>query len=218
MTLTWWRSSKNRRAKGQTRGRSRMAGDRLPLRLYVEAMEDRLTPALHIWSGAAGDQMWSDPGNWAVGGVPTEDNSTIEFPIGLAGAAKVSTNDLQSALGITPNVGEILIDDSGYTICGQAINMTASSDASGTVSDNHFHASVDMATAFFHGVAGKSTIALDITLIHFAPGGSSPFFHCFTAEPGDTLTFQDAIHGALTETLELNSKLLSYSSVATGTI
>jgi hypothetical protein len=39
-------------------------------RLLLEALEDRLTPATHTWTGAStSSPHWSDPGNW-TGGAP----------------------------------------------------------------------------------------------------------------------------------------------------
>src|SRR5436305_494734 len=56
----------------------------------VEALEDRVTPAMSIWTGAVSDS-WADPRNWA-GNVAPQSEDNLVFP---AGATRfTSTNDL----------------------------------------------------------------------------------------------------------------------------
>jgi autotransporter-associated beta strand protein len=98
----------------------------------VELLEDRLTPATHVWGGAV-SSSWSAAGNWSSAGVPAagEDHLVIVFP---AGSASVSHNDVT---GLT--VGEIDImgapaDAASFDISGSAItlgNGTAFAGATG---------------------------------------------------------------------------------------
>jgi autotransporter-associated beta strand protein len=46
-----------------------MPGNKALLRLQVELLETRLSPAVHVWTGAGPDNLWSDYHNWS-GGVP----------------------------------------------------------------------------------------------------------------------------------------------------
>jgi len=49
-------------------------------RPQLEILEDRLTPANHVWSGAFSD-LWLDPRNWSSGGSPAGDpNPALVFP------------------------------------------------------------------------------------------------------------------------------------------
>src|SRR5262249_35849413 len=64
-------------------------------------LEDRLAPAIHIWSGAdvANNPAWSNPGNWSVGGAPSANETDVQilFPAGLTGSALHSNNDITFA-------------------------------------------------------------------------------------------------------------------------
>src|SRR5262245_12896576 len=49
-------------------------------RPHPEPLEDRLAPALHIWSGAV-SSLWSDARNWSQGGSPYGDpDALLGFP------------------------------------------------------------------------------------------------------------------------------------------
>src|SRR5260370_31286102 len=48
----------------------RGAGSRPSSRLRLEALEDRLAPATHIWVGPVMGRLWSTAANWN-GGAPT---------------------------------------------------------------------------------------------------------------------------------------------------
>jgi autotransporter-associated beta strand protein len=175
MTLSWLRSSKNRKAHGLTRRRSRVAGEKLPIRLQVEALECRLAPAVHLWTGGGTTNLWSDTGNW-VGGVPNELDAVVVFP----GATPHLSNfdDL-----VQRQVGEIDFTGPGYTIGSSTpIVLTGLSGAAATpdVSD-------------FSGT-GHNTIAADLTLFdEGGPPAADTVTHEFDAVAGSHLILNGAI-------------------------
>ena len=70
MAITWFRKpTKRRPAPGRARPHS--------FRPRLEALEDRLTPAIHTWTGAV-NSNWSVPGNW-TNGTPTSVQGTFMF-------------------------------------------------------------------------------------------------------------------------------------------
>src|SRR5262245_47030384 len=106
MIGTWWNKLTRRKARRQ-RGRPAPAR-RAPVQPRLEALENRLAPAAHQWTGAA-STLWSNASNW-VGGSPAGDaNAVLIFP--STPTRFTSTNNL----GNIP-VSEIQIFGSGYTI------------------------------------------------------------------------------------------------------
>src|SRR5579871_1546415 len=88
-----WRKWVNRKPRSSRRAFS--PRPRLPLqRLELERLEERLAPTVDIWSGAAGNGKWSNPGNWS-NGIPTP-GSDLVFPANLPSTALTSNNDLST--------------------------------------------------------------------------------------------------------------------------
>jgi autotransporter-associated beta strand protein len=94
----------------------------------LTATDGNLTPATSYpfditgqctltWTGAAGDQIWSDPANWDKGIAPVNGDSLV-FP---GGAPLTTTNDL---VGLT--VANIDIQGSGYQLGGNDITLIGS--------------------------------------------------------------------------------------------
>src|SRR5262245_835454 len=82
----------------------------------LEALEDRLAPAVHTWTGVA-SHSWSNPNNW-IGGAPSANESNLQliFPSGAANLA--NTNDLNSL-----NVQSITFASGGYSLSGKTITL-----------------------------------------------------------------------------------------------
>jgi autotransporter-associated beta strand protein len=94
---------------------------RASIRLRLEALENRLAPATHTWTGAAGDGLWSTAHNWLNDSSPAGDTSIV-LSFGSAGVGTI-TDDLAGAL----NVDELDFTARGYTVraaAGSSITFT----------------------------------------------------------------------------------------------
>ena len=87
--------------------------------LGLELLEERCTPAnLFTWTGAAGDGLWNDGGNWNdpnnAPNAPSNATSgiTLSFPV-LSGSALAMTDDLSLL-----NVDQLNFSGSGYSLIG----------------------------------------------------------------------------------------------------
>ena len=109
--------------------------------------------ALIIWNGAAGDQLFSTPGNWAGGVVPGPADDAVIMSAVTVQAAGGSVNTL--SLGAQTVV--VVENGSGFTIAGAvtAADPTGTSSLSGVIEVN------DNSSLSLDGVvAGTGTIAL----------------------------------------------------------
>src|SRR5262245_9654591 len=91
---------------------------RLPTqcRPHLEPLEDRLTPANHVWQGAF-SSLWSDARNWSSGGSPDGDTvATLEFPSSNV-ARFTSPHDRPE----TVNILQMVLHSDGYTLNGGPI-------------------------------------------------------------------------------------------------
>src|SRR5438105_907743 len=82
----------------------------------LEALEDRLAPATHTWTGGA-SALWSNNANW-TGNSPAGDvGADLVFPGGAANLT--NTNDISSL-----TIGSITFSGTNsYTIGGTAITL-----------------------------------------------------------------------------------------------
>ena len=99
-------------------------------RLEIEALETRLTPAAHTWTGA-NSNLWSDNGNW-MGGSPTASEQSVTLTFPARAANTMNTNDIP---GLT--IQSILFSADGYSINGNAITLAGgiTADAGVTATD-----------------------------------------------------------------------------------
>ena len=89
--------------------------------LRLEALEERLTPATHIWKGPAGG-LWSASANW-TGGVPVTGESggtIVQFP---GTGAATSTDNISGLV-----INEVHFTAGGNTISGASSVTWASTD------------------------------------------------------------------------------------------
>ena len=91
-------------------------------RLGLEILEERCTPAnVFTWTGAAGDGLWSDGGNWSdptsLPNAPTNATSgiTLSFPT-VTGPALTMTDDIPGL-----NVDQLSFTGSGYALSGGTV-------------------------------------------------------------------------------------------------
>jgi uncharacterized repeat protein (TIGR01451 family) len=111
--------------------------------LVFEALEDRLTPAMHTWTGLGESPSWSDTGNWANGSAPAAGESNVVLNFGPA--ANESTSD--DIPGLT--VQQINLTAGGYSLAGNLYLTLAGgiSDQSTTGANNNISLNMTFATA-----------------------------------------------------------------------
>jgi fibronectin-binding autotransporter adhesin len=123
--------------------------------LFLEVLEDRLSPATNVgsvaaatvssppaaaavsstptapdvWSGAGSNADWTNGQNW-IGGVAPVPGQALSFP--TTAVAKDSCNDCNN--GTT--FGPITIDGSGYHITGNTVNLQGGLTADNNTGDN----------------------------------------------------------------------------------
>jgi autotransporter-associated beta strand protein len=76
----------------------------------LEALEDRLAPALHIWTGAV-NGLWSNGGNW-IGGSPVGDS---------AAQLQFDTNGLARQLSIDDIAGDLPLQSICFAVGGYTV-------------------------------------------------------------------------------------------------
>lgn len=126
MFRTWLRTLMNPKSQTSARGRRTPPRGRLSCRLHLEQLENRVTPAVHTWTGGAWNDplgnLWSRDSNW-VGGSPAGDSAAqLIFP---TANHKSNKNDL---VGL--HVQTIEFTDLGYSISSNPITLA------GTITDN----------------------------------------------------------------------------------
>lgn len=103
-----------RRGPLSRRGGRRPSGSRAGRRLHLEALEGRVVPATHTWTGLARDGLWSTAGNWdasaptAAEGAGASEDVTLIFP---AVRDRTTIQDIANLI-----VDQIQFQDGGYSI------------------------------------------------------------------------------------------------------
>ncbi|MFN4261141.1 MAG: beta strand repeat-containing protein [Gemmataceae bacterium] len=117
MQLSWLRRLINNTFFCPRRSPPRRDARRYFRRLELERLEDRLAPATAIWTGAAGDGLWTTAANWNGGVAPVAGDDLI-FPDGAA--TLTVTNDF--TVGTT--FSTITINGGDYTLNGNALFLS----------------------------------------------------------------------------------------------
>jgi autotransporter-associated beta strand protein len=103
-------------------------------------LEDRLTPAVHVWSGATGAN-WSFAANWSYGGVPGGDaNADLIYPAFAVGSL-VSTNDY----AVPPTIHSITFYGNNFivgSVAGGSIDLLAGSTVKTLGANNQLNDSI----------------------------------------------------------------------------
>src|SRR4051794_5260391 len=85
--------------KSSSGGAGHKTARNLSFRPRLEHLEDRLTPAVHEWTGLGADNLWTNNANW-IGGAPTLANDAsgdidLVFHTNLTNPAQLVTqNDI----------------------------------------------------------------------------------------------------------------------------
>lgn len=111
---------------------------RMQARLQLEALENRTTPAVHAWTGAASN-LWSNVGNWTNGAPATDPSPTLQFP--ASAANPVNQNDIAVAGGLA--ITQIQFTGSGYTITGNGIRVGVQGITTGNSSTNTLNTAIN---------------------------------------------------------------------------
>ena len=91
----------------------------------LEALEVRITPSTATWTGAGSDSNWMTGANWSSGMAPQIDDD-LDFP---AGATNLNSVDDFPA---GTSFGSITLGASGYSLSGNALDLTGGITASYT--------------------------------------------------------------------------------------
>src|SRR5688572_14865582 len=116
MSHSWPRKLLSRWFK-QTPSRDAVSNKSRRVRLRVEGLEDRITPAVRVWDGGAGggDVNWATAGNWVGDIAPLAGDDLVFANLG-AGA---SVNNLAAGT----RVNTILFTAGGHSVTGNAIEL-----------------------------------------------------------------------------------------------
>jgi len=140
----------------------------------IEPLEARIAPAVHVWTGLGGDNLWSNGANWTNGSPATDASGDIDlvFSTNLVITAQLQTlNDINSLIvdSITFNasagtVGPTTfatggLSTSGYTIDGQAIFINV-----GSMGQTPF--GIDVTTGVANASGLTQTFNVDLVVIN----------------------------------------------------
>jgi autotransporter-associated beta strand protein len=137
----------------------------------LEMFEDRVVPAVHVWSGAVSNS-WVDGGNWSVGGTPFGDPSpTVVFP---QVAARHTVN---VDLFVPQPIAGMEFLGSGYLVQGRNPLVFTGNTIIVTRND-----------------IGTNTIAMTIDQENFKPF-LAPANHVYEVNDGGTLDIEGTVTG-----------------------
>lgn len=152
------------------------------LRHSIEILEARIAPAVHTWTGAGTDNLWSNAANWTGGSPATDASGDIDLVFPTNATQLVVQNDIASLV-----VDSITFSAAGGTSAnGYTINGNTFTVNTGAAGQNPFGINV---------VAGVADATSGITQIFNAGITLSTTDATFrTAENGSRLTFNGNIN------------------------
>jgi hypothetical protein len=105
------------------------------LKLRLQRLEDRRTPAIATWDGGGTNNLWTTPANWA-GDVAPQPGDDLAFPSGVS--QKTATNDFAANSAFN----SLTVNEAGYVIGGNAVTLTAGVIANIAFANNQFDATL----------------------------------------------------------------------------
>ncbi|TWU04277.1 VCBS domain-containing protein [Stieleria varia] len=136
------------------RPRAQTAAYRKRSRLRTELLEDRRLLAVVVWDGGGSDQNWRTAENWATDVAPVA-NDELVFPVSPSSFSAL--NDFPA----NTSFASILISGSGYSLGGNAIELSGS--VSSTGSGNTFSMPITLGSnGGFSSASGTFTVDSDI--------------------------------------------------------
>src|SRR5262245_12286561 len=117
MALRWWQRLKNwKSSRSPRRGTRKAPRLGLPFRPRLEALEERLAPAVSTWDGGGGDSNWTTAANWDGDVAPAAGDDLV-----FAGTVgQTPTNDFAAGTVFS----SITFSGGGFTLTGNAVTLT----------------------------------------------------------------------------------------------
>jgi fibronectin-binding autotransporter adhesin len=120
--------------------------------LEFEPLENRQLLAVRIWDGGGGDNLWSTAANWQNDTAP-QANDDLEFPTN--GVRYSPVNDFANT-----TFGSITLDDSGYSITGNALSLTGNIVTTYAASNSTYSIDTNLVGSEGVNVAGGGSLVL----------------------------------------------------------
>ncbi len=150
----------------------RASRHRTSLRPLAEPLEAKIAPAVFTWTGAGGllADGWSNTGNWQVGGsqpaLPPGAGDQLVFPTG------VTQQTADNNLGTNISFQSITIEDTGYDVYGDRLNLTGMLSLTATSASCTYEiattylgsSAISVASGSQLSVSGHTTLASDTTV------------------------------------------------------
>ncbi|MFN4261501.1 MAG: beta strand repeat-containing protein, partial [Gemmataceae bacterium] len=193
------------------RSRQRPKAKRVVFRkLELERLEDRLAPATAVWTGAAGDGMWTNPVNWN-GGVAPSPGDDLVFPNGVA--ILTTTNDFATGTAFST----ITINGNGYVLNGNAIFLTG-----GSITSSHTNTNATNTINFSILATSDFTIENIYPTTHLTLNGPLDLSaHTVTVTGAGRVNLQGAISGSGSTALikqDIGLLFMNQNNTYTGTV
>src|SRR5581483_5659293 len=163
--------------RASRRSRRAARSSERPAPLAAEALEDRVAPAVRVWTGLGPDTNWATAANWQGGVVPQAEDNLV-FPA-APGGSLVSTNNF----GAGTRFRTITIADASYLLRESAPGVNPVTLLDGLV---------------YSAPAGGAQVNIPISL------GANPTF--VSANAGATITFGAPIDIPALQTLSLDGR------------
>jgi autotransporter-associated beta strand protein len=165
-------------------------------RLIVEILESRIAPAVHTWTGAGTDNLWSNAANW-TGGSPAADGSgDVDLVFPTNAAQLVVQNDIVSlvvdSITFSATGGT---SANGYTINGNAFTINTGAAGEDPFGINVVAGVADATNGITQIINANLTLSTTDATFRTAEAKSRLTFHGDINLGGRTLTFDNIVSG-----------------------
>ncbi len=131
--------------------------------LQVETLEERVTPATFIWTGLGGNNLWSNPANWAGGVAPTS-AANPDLVFNTITPRLNTNNDIAGLV-----VRSITVSASNYTLGGNPIQLAGNI----FIGTNTTNVRITLSPTFTTAVSITVNNLSDLTISGVISGGST---------------------------------------------